>query len=54
MNIKEWLLKQEQEDIFIIKDISKHGCSGGFAGLIYYRDTVKFHDEHEEEIWDLL
>ena len=54
MNIKEWLLTQEQEDIFIIKDISKHGCSGGFGGLIYYNETVRFHDEHEEEIWDLL
>ena len=54
MNIKEWLLTQEQEDIFTIKDISKHGCSGGFGGLIYYKETVRFHDEHEEEIWDLL
>ena len=54
MNIKDWLLKQEQQDIFIIKDISKHGCSGGFGGLIYYNETVRFHDEHEEEIWDLL
>tara|TARA_R100001132_G_scaffold18659_1_gene16444 strand:+ start:112 stop:447 length:336 start_codon:yes stop_codon:yes gene_type:complete len=54
MNIKDWILNQEQQDIFIIKDISKHGCSGGFGGLIYYNETVRFHDEHEEEIWDLL
>ena len=54
MKIKEWLLNQEQQDIFIIKDISKHGCSGGFAGLIYYNETVRFHDEHEDEIWELL
>ena len=54
MNIKDWLLNQEQEDIFIIKDISKHGCSGGFGGLIYYNETVRFHDEHEKEIWDML
>ena len=54
MKIKEWLLNQEQQDIFIIKDISKHGCSGGFSGLIYYNETVRFHDEHEEEIWDML
>ena len=54
MKIKEWLLNQEQQDIFIIKDISKHGCSGGFGGLIYYNETVRFHDEHEQEIWDLL
>ena len=54
MKIKDWLLNQEQQDIFIIKDISKHGCSGGFSGLIYYNETVRFHDEHEKEIWDLL
>ena len=54
MNIKDWLLNQEQQDIFIIKDISKHGCNGGFPGLIYYKETVRFHDEHEEEIWELL
>ena len=54
MNIKDWLLDQEQQDIFIIKDISKHGCNGGFPGLIYYKETVRFHDEHEEEIWELL
>ena len=54
MNIKDWLLNQEQQDIFIIKDISKQGCSGGFASLIYYNETVRFHDEHEKEIWDLL
>jgi len=23
-------------------------------GLIYYNETVKFHDDHEEEIWQLL
>ena len=54
MDIKHWLLAQEQADIFIIKDISKHGCSGGFSGLIYYNETVRFHDEYEKEIWDLL
>ena len=54
MNIKVWLLKEEKEEVFLIQDISKHGCTGGFGGLIYYKETVRFHDEHEEEIWDLL
>ena len=54
MNIKEWLRKGEKEDIFLISDIAKHGCSGGVSGLIYYRETRAFHDEHEEEIWDLV
>ena len=53
MNIKEWLRKGEKEDVFLISDIAKHGCSGGVSGLIYYRETRAFHDEHEEEIWDL-
>ena len=54
MNIKEWLHKEEKEEVFLIKDISKHGCSGGVCGIIYYNETVKFHDDHEREIWDLL
>ena len=54
MNIKEWLRKEEKEEVFLIKDISKHGCSGGVSGIIYYNETVRFHDEHEKEIWDLL
>ena len=54
MNIKDWLLKEEKEEVFLIQDISKHGCSGGFCGLIYYNETVRFHDEHEKEIWDVL
>ena len=54
MNIKEWLSKEEKEEVFLIKDISKHGCSGGVSGIIYYNETVRFHDEHEKEIWDML
>ena len=52
--IKEWLKKGEQQELFTIKDIAEHGCQGGVAGLIYYTDTVKFHDDHEKEIWDLV
>ena len=54
MNIKDWLLKEEKEEVFLVSDISKHGCSGGVGGIIYYNETVRFHDEHEKEIWDLL
>ena len=53
--IKEFLLEGEKEESFLISDISKHGCSGGtISELIYYDDTVKFHDNHQEEIWDEL
>ena len=54
MNIKEWLGKGEKEDIFLISDIAKHGCSGGVSGIIYYRETTAFHDWHEEEIWEMI
>ena len=54
MNIKEWLRKGEKEDVFLISDIANHGCTGGVSGIIYYRETTAFHDEHEEEIWDLV
>ena len=50
--IKEFLLEGEKEESFLISDVAKHGCSGGtISELIYYDDTVKFHDKHEEEIW---
>jgi hypothetical protein len=28
--------------------------SGCASGLVTYDETIKFHDEHEEEIWDML
>ncbi len=45
--IREFLLRGEKEERFLISDVAKHGCSGGTINqLIYYDDTVKFHDEH--------
>lgn len=52
--ITEWLKEGEQQELFTIQDIADHGCSGGVSGLIYYRETEKFHDDHEQEIWDLV
>lgn len=50
--IKEWVLESyERQEI---EDITKHGCCGGIGGLIYYTETVAFHDEFEEQIWDRL
>ena len=54
MSIRDWLLQEEKEEVFLVSDISNHGCSGGVCGIIYYNETVRFHDEHEKEIWDLL
>ena len=51
--IREFLLRGEKEERFLISDVANHGCSGGtISELIYYDDTVKFHDKHEAEIWD--
>ena len=54
MDIREWLRDGEKDNIFLIKDIATHGCSGAVAGIIYYYETTKFHADHEKEIWDLL
>ena len=57
MKIKEWLLAKEKEEgrgSTLVKDVANNGCQGGVPGLIYYNETVAFHDEHEEEIWQML
>lgn len=37
------------------REIITNGCGSGCAGeLIYYTDTVAFHDEYENDIWDKL
>ena len=54
MDIKQWLHKGEEDEVFLISDIAEHGCSGAVNGIIYYWETTKFHAEHEKEIWDLL
>lgn len=50
--IKEYLLQTLSPEE--ISDITKHGCSGGIGGFIYYTETVEFHDKFETEIWDML
>ena len=52
MKIKEYLL--QNYSIAELNGCAEHGCSEGFGTFVYYKDTVAFHDEHEEEIWDLL
>ena len=37
-----------------IKDVANYGCAGGVSGFIYYSETEKFYDEHEDEISDYL
>jgi hypothetical protein len=37
-----------------IKDMAEYGLQGGFSGFIYYSETEAFHDQFEDEIWDLV
>jgi hypothetical protein len=53
-SIKECLVEYEKQELGLISDIAKHGCSGGVTGIIYYDETSAFHDQHEEEIWQLV
>src|SRR5210317_1886379 len=55
MSIQKFLIEGEKADLFSIKEVAEHGCSGGLIpSLIYYVDTVKFYEEHEKEIWEQL
>jgi len=54
VDIRQWLVLGEKEERFLIKDIAEHGCEGGVSGLIYYKETARFHDDNEEEIWDIV
>jgi len=55
MNIKQWLTDEVKNGSINLKEVTKHGCvSGCVSSLIYYEDTVKFHDKHKEEIWERL
>lgn len=38
-----------------MQDILTHGCvTGAVGGLIYYKDTVRFYEEHKDAIWELI
>jgi hypothetical protein len=54
--VKNWISNtptDEQEDS--IKHALEYGCvSGSVTELIYYADTLKFYEDHKEEINNLL
>ena len=35
-SLKECLKEYQAQDIGLIEDIAKHGCSGGVSGVTYY------------------
>jgi len=53
-SIKECLAEYEKQELGLISDIAKHGCSGGVPGLTYYNETAAFYDAHEQEVWQEL
>ena len=49
---------EEIKDVYdkeTLKEIADHGCQSGVCRQhIYYGDTVKFYDNNEDEVLDLL
>lgn len=58
--IKDIVLQDQKDKLAdgydtYLQDVVNHGCQGGsVSGLIYYDDTLKFFEEHKEEINELL
>jgi len=46
-------LSERFDDLDEIKDVARHGCSGGVSGFIYHKDTNQFFDDHEDSIEDV-
>ena len=47
-------LENRFDDIDEVKDITRHGMSGGFSGFIYTYETREFFFKYEDEIEDLM
>ena len=46
---------KETYDIDTLREIVEHGCESGVAhDHIYYRDTIKFFDEYEDEVVEYI
>jgi hypothetical protein len=49
--IKDWVLNEVKDGSINLEEVVKYGC---VSSLIYYTDTIKFHDKFENEIWEML
>ena len=47
-------LDERFTDLDEIKDVVNHGCAAGVGGFIYYNETRKFFEEHEDEIEEIM
>jgi hypothetical protein len=53
--ILEGMIDDDYDMGAILRDLVQEGCqSGMIGGLIYYSDTKKFYERHEEEIENML
>jgi hypothetical protein len=52
--LKEWVQGKIKEGLWTADEISRHGCSGGFGELTYYRETGALHDLYEGAVWESL
>jgi hypothetical protein len=50
----ERALSERFTDSSEIRDVAKHGCSGGVSGFIYSSELFEFFNEHESDIEDVL
>jgi hypothetical protein len=47
----EWVLKNLGG---CLPDIREHGCSAGFPGITYFKETMELYDEYQDDIWHML
>lgn len=54
-SVKDQLGCEDEEELQnTLIDVCRYGANMGVPGFIYYEDTIKFYEDNEEEIWDLL
>ena len=47
-------LEERFDDIDEVRDIARHGMSGGFSGFIYSSELYEFYDKYEDDIEEYL
>lgn len=56
--MSDCLLREALESRFTdeseVRDVASYGCISGVSGFIYYRETIAFFDEHQNDIENWL
>ena len=53
-SIEQFLFVGESKDFWVINDLAKFGCDGGFPYLTYVYETREFYNKFESDIFTLL